>query len=83
MNELARTSKQLGSVIRRARKAQGLTQAQLGARTGVRQATISRIESGSPETKLETILRVVAALDLELRITPRSKGASADVEAIF
>ncbi|MFB6259380.1 MAG: helix-turn-helix domain-containing protein [Thiohalorhabdaceae bacterium] len=80
---LARTPKQIGSVIRRARKSQGLTQAQLGGKAGLRQATISLIENGNPDTKLETILKVLGALDLEFRIGPRSKASGSDLEKIF
>lgn len=83
MDHLGRTAKQIGSVIRRARKARGLTQAGLGAKVGLRQATISRIETGNPEAQLETILKILAALDLEFRVTARSRGGGADLEDIF
>jgi len=36
MNELGRTASQIGSAVRRARKARGLTQAQLGGKAGLR-----------------------------------------------
>jgi len=71
MVNLARSPEQIGNTIRRARKKIGMSQAKLGEKTGLRQGTISQIEGGSPETKLETILSVLAALDLELNITQR------------
>ena len=83
MTELARTPKQLGNQIRRARKNQGLSQAELGARTGLRQATISEIEAGRPGAKLESILKVLAILNLEIRIDPRSISSSTDIESLF
>lgn len=83
MNDLARTPKQLGTLVRRARKRLGWNQAQLAEATGLRQATISQVETGSPLARFETILRVLAALDLELRIAPRAKGEPADIEDIF
>lgn len=83
MTELARTPKQLGNLIRRTRKNQGLSQTQLGAKTGLRQATISEIEAGRPGTKLESILKVLAILNLEIRIDPRSIGSSSDIESLF
>lgn len=83
MNELARTPKQIGNIIRRARKKRGLTQAQLGQFAGLRQETISLIESGNVATRLETMLAVLAALDLEFRITGRSKSRAANIENIF
>lgn len=83
MTHLARDPRQLGTIIQRARKAQGLNQTDLGAKAGLRQETVSLIENGNPATRLETILAVLAALDLELRIAPRSKGSAADIEDIF
>ena len=83
MNELARTPKQIGAIIRRARKRIGWNQTQLGDKAGLRQETISLIETGNPAAKLKTILAVLAALDLEFRITSRSKTQAADIETIF
>ncbi len=76
MNDLARTPGQIGNVVRRIRKGQRLTQAQLGEKAGLRQETISLIETGNPATRLDTILAVLAALDLEFRIAKRSKGTA-------
>ncbi len=83
MTDLARNPKQIGNVIQRARKKQGLNQTELGTKAGLRQETISLIETGNPATKLETILGVLAALDLEFRIVPRSKNRPSDIEDIF
>src|SRR4029078_9384422 len=74
MSDLARDPKQLGNLIRRARKRRAMSQGALGANAGLRQETISLIENGNSAAKIETILAVLAALDLELRIAPRSKG---------
>ena len=83
MTDLARTPKQIGNLVRRTRKKRGLSQTQLGDRAGLRQETISLIETGNPAARLETILVVLAALDLELRMVPRSKGSGDDIENIF
>lgn len=82
MTDLARTPKQIGNLIRRTRKKSGLNQAQLADLSGLRQETISLIETGNPATRLETILAVLAALNLEFQIVPRSKG-NASIEDIF
>ena len=82
MKDLARDPRQVGNLVRRARKKQGLSQSQLGDKAGLRQETISLIETGHPAAKLQTILGILAALDLELRIVPRSKGQAADIEEI-
>lgn len=83
MIDLARNPKQIGNLIQRARKRRGWNQTQLGDKAGLRQETISLIETGNPAAKLETILAVLAALDLEFRIVPRSKGRPADIGDIF
>lgn len=83
MTDLARTPKHIGNLIRRARKKLGLSQAELGDKAGFRQETISLIETGNPATKLETILAVLAALDLEFHIVPRSKGNDTIIEDLF
>lgn len=83
MADLARNPKQIGNIIHRARKKQGLNQTELGTKAGLRQETISLIETGNPAAKLETILAVLAALDLEFKIVPRSKTRPSDIEDIF
>jgi HTH-type transcriptional regulator/antitoxin HipB len=72
--QLARDSKQIGNIIRRARKKQALTQGQLGEKTGLRQATVSQVENGHPSARIDTLLALFGALDLELCVAPRSKN---------
>ncbi len=74
MSDLARTPEQTGAVIRRHRKRLGLSQGELGERAGLRQETISLIENGNPAARLDTMMAVLAALDLEFRIDTRSRG---------
>jgi HTH-type transcriptional regulator/antitoxin HipB len=83
MADVARNPKQIGNLVRRARKHRKWSQTQLGERAGLRQETISLIESGNPATRVDTILTVLAALDLEFQIGPRSKGQVAEIEDIF
>lgn len=83
MHSLARDPRQIGNLIRRARKKQGLSQSALGSKAGLRQETISLVESGHPAAKLETLLAILTALDLEFRIGPRSKGNEHEMEALF
>ncbi len=72
MVDLARSPEQIGNAIRRARKKMGISQSELGERTGLRQATISQIEKGHPAAKLETVLGILSALKLEFQIDSRS-----------
>lgn len=83
MNELARTPRQIGTIIQRARKKRDWKQIQLAVRAGLRQATISLIESGGKPAKLDSILAILAAPDLEFRIGTRSMGHRRDIEELF
>ena len=82
MAQLVRSPKQLGTLIRNARVARDLTQQGLADLVGTGQKTVSRIESGHAGTKLDTMFGIIAALGLELRLGPRSKGG-ADLGEIF
>jgi HTH-type transcriptional regulator/antitoxin HipB len=83
MTGIARTASQMGAVIQRERRTRGLTQAQLGARIGRRQATISKLEKGEPATQLSTLFDVLSALNLEVKLVERKSADKADIENIF
>lgn len=82
-DHIARNEKQLGAIIRRARKQAGLTQGTLGKHIHLRQGTVSRLEAGAPAVQLRTLMAALAALDLELVVRPRSKASAADIEDLF
>lgn len=63
----------LGQALRSERKQKGLSQKAVGHSVGMEQHTISKIEKGNPGTELNTLFRLLAALDLELTIQPRQK----------
>ncbi|HQT76704.1 MAG: transcriptional regulator [Rhodospirillales bacterium 20-64-7] len=81
--QIARTEKQLGAIVRRARKQAGLTQGHLGERIHLRQGTISRLEAGEPAVQLHTAMEALSALGLELVIRPRTRGTAAEIEDLF
>ena len=83
MPDLARTPKQIGTIIQRARKKRSWTQIDLARHADLRQGTISLIESGETPSKLNSILAVLAALDLEFRIAERTKSDPKDIEDLF
>jgi HTH-type transcriptional regulator/antitoxin HipB len=83
MNQRARTAKQIGAIIRRARRNAGLTQTELGKRISLRQATISKLEKGEPATQLSTLLDALTALRLELIIDKRGRASAKDLEDLF
>lgn len=72
-----RTEAELGNAVRRIRKLKDLTQAEVGDRVRLRQGTISSMESGNPNTRIDTLMAVLQALDLELVVRSR-KAAAAD-----
>lgn len=80
---ISRSAADIGNVLRNARKAQKLSQGALAQRSGLWPRTISLAESGADGLKLETLFTLLAALDLELQIVPRSKGEAEDFEDIF
>ena len=82
METIARTPLQLGNSIRERRRKLGLTQEQLAEKVGVRQRTISDVES-TGAARIDTLLRMLGALDLELLVRPRTKSSASDIEAIF
>ena len=61
----------IADVIRRARVADGLTQKQLGERTGIPQSHISKIEKGGVDIKLSSLTEIGRALELEIQLVPR------------
>lgn len=54
-----------------ARKRQGLSQAELGRKVGLPQSYISKIESGSIDIRLSSLLEAARALELEPMLVPR------------
>lgn len=61
----------LGAAIREERKIKGLTQTTVGNPVGIDQTTVSKVEQGSPGTRLDTLFRLLAVLDLEMVLQPR------------
>lgn len=53
-------------ILRAERTSRGVSMNELARRTGLRQPTISILESGQPNPKLDSLLRIAAALELDL-----------------
>jgi HTH-type transcriptional regulator / antitoxin HipB len=83
MDIIVRTTRQIGDAIKRIRRQRNLTQEALGQKIHVRQATISKLESGEPATQLRILMDILSALDLELMIQPRSKASPDEIEDSF
>jgi HTH-type transcriptional regulator/antitoxin HipB len=61
----------LGKVLRDIRKSRGLTQKDISEEVGLIQATISSFETSPERTKLDTLFKLLAALDLKLYVVDR------------
>lgn len=83
MDQLARTPKQIGDALRRARRARKLSQTEAAELAGLRQELVSKIETGSPGTRIESICALLGALELEFVVRSRSRLSSEDMEDIF
>lgn len=83
MSSLSRSPKQLGALIQQSRKARGWSQTDLAQQAGLRQEMVSKIEAGQPGSRVASIFDLLAALDLEMTLAPRTKSSSADIEDIF
>jgi len=65
---LIHSSKELAEYLRDRRKRQKLSQAEIGDRVGIKQATISAFENNPEGTKLETLFKLFSAWCDELSV---------------
>jgi DNA-binding XRE family transcriptional regulator len=63
----------LGEIIN-ARTAGGLTQKQLEELSGVKQPVIARLEKGTTDPQLSTIIKVLASIGKTLAVVPLNAG---------
>ena len=70
------TTKQLSAYIQDVRQSQGLSQAKIGEKIGLRQGTISNFEQNPDSTKLDTFFKLLSALELEIELKPRNASDS-------
>ena len=76
-----KTPKDLGEMLRRARKQLGLTQPQLALAAGVGVRFIVELEAGKSTIRLEGVLRVIHALGGELSLSGLAGRGSSDAKA--
>src|SRR3546814_8390243 len=82
MTQVARSPKQLGNLIQRARRQKGLTQTELAGLSGLRKELISKIEGGHDGTKLSSIYTLFAALGLDL-LVDRSEEHTSELQSLM
>lgn len=61
----------IARTLRNAREAQGLSQRALGAKAGMPQSHISKIENGAVDLRVSSLVELARVLDLELEIVAR------------
>jgi len=66
----------LANAVRNQRKVTQKTQQETANLVAIKQTTVSDFELKPESTKLETLFKILAALDLELHITPRGTKLS-------
>ncbi len=76
MEQFVYSPKTLGIAIQRQRKAKKLNQQDAGKAFKLKQATVSSIESGALGTRIDTLFRLLAALDLEMIIRSKDEADS-------
>lgn len=69
---VVRDSAMLGRLLRDARRARGWTQYALAQQAGVGQPTVSNVERGAGKASIDTLWRLLAALELDIAIVSRA-----------
>lgn len=69
----AHSPKELALLVASERKKLKLSQAAVGDLVGLKQKTISAFENKPMSTQLDTLFRILAALNLEVKIIPRGE----------
>jgi y4mF family transcriptional regulator len=68
----AALAEEVGSTVREQRERTGLRQDELALAAGVSTRVVHQIEHGKPTSRLDSIIAVLDALGLELKISPRA-----------
>jgi len=71
---LIHTPTDLAQYYRDQRKKQGLTQVSVADEVSVRQDTVSKFELKPENVRLDTLFRLLSALDMELHVVPKGQS---------
>jgi HTH-type transcriptional regulator/antitoxin HipB len=66
----------LARALKESRSRNGLTQKDVAAQVGIKQATVSAFENHPEKSRVETLFKLMAALGLELHVAERESGQS-------
>jgi len=72
---------EVGALLRDARRRLGMTQAQLAEAVGTSRAWVVAVESGSPNARLDLVLRALQWVDLAVDVY--RDEAAAELERLF
>ncbi|WP_114811591.1 helix-turn-helix domain-containing protein [Paraburkholderia kururiensis] len=81
MRQLITTPEQIGQILRSARRAKGLSQAQAGIRLGLSQNRVSELEKGAAAATVAQLLAMTALYDLQLEVASRGERGEATATA--
>jgi hypothetical protein len=73
----------LGEFCKSARKAAGLTLAQLSARTGIPTRSLVRIEAGEPQAPIGRVMLVLQSLGYGLEAVPITRPSLASLATLY
>jgi len=76
MNYTVHTPQQLGSVLRGQRKESGLTQKDVSAAVDLLPKTVSKLELDTETATIESLFKLLSALELELVIRSRRQDSA-------
>lgn len=74
MKQIITSPQAMGQFVQRSRKSKGLTQTKVGENFNIDQTTVSSIEQGAAGTRIDTLFRLLAALDLELVVQDKQSN---------
>jgi HTH-type transcriptional regulator/antitoxin HipB len=76
MDQIAHTPKQLGQVLRGQRKTMRLSQQDVGRPVGLLPKSISKLELAPDTTTIESLFKLLSALQLEVVVRTRPQEPS-------
>ena len=74
MHQIMVSPRDLGAMLRELRKQKGLTQTALGKRVGLDQKRVSLMENGNPNIRIDSLFRLLSALDVGMVLEPKTIG---------
>lgn len=80
MQQLVISSKTLGVLLRDLRKQKGLTQTELGRKVGLDQKKVSLMENGNPNIRVDSLFRLLSALDCGLVVAPKVVDRASEMD---